>query len=54
VQAAARAFAEAHPVHSAALRGDMDGLREIISRGAEVNKPLEQVTNSNFNLTDTI
>jgi hypothetical protein len=45
-----RAFAVAFPIHSAALRGDMDGLRKIILRGEEVNKPLEH---SNFNLTGT-
>ncbi len=53
VQAAATAFAAAYPVHSAALRGDVNGLREIISRGTEVNQPLEQVIKSNFNLTNT-
>jgi hypothetical protein len=43
VQAAASAFATAYPVHAAAARCDVDELRRIISRGADVNKALEQV-----------
>jgi hypothetical protein len=48
VQTAASAFAAAHPVHAAAFRRDLNDLREIISRGADVNKAIEQVTISNI------
>ncbi len=43
VQAAASAFAAVHPAYAAAARCDVNELPRIISRGADVNKALEQV-----------
>jgi hypothetical protein len=43
VQTAASDFAAAYPVYTAAAHGDVDELRRIIGRGADVNQALKQV-----------